>query len=186
MEVSLEGCLVRAAQTVRPLSAKPASAEPDAAASVQVDQLTLTRQVIEKMEEQSRSLQNLLQPKKQEEMFPLLQGLEGEKSELDALSKGLKVIERCHKIAARIMRGDKVPPKDAQYLMENDPEGYKLAMAMRRPKKKPKEWESVLKDEEKAEQTSGGEIPAPAAPCGASEDMSVDMPEDGTPDGSAE
>ena len=35
-------------------------------------------------------------------------------------------------IAASIMRGDRVPPEDMAYLMNNDPEGYKLAMAMRR------------------------------------------------------
>lgn len=68
--------------------------------------------------------------------------------ELEMLSKSLKVMEQCRKIASRIMRGDKVPPQDEQFLMEADPDGYKLALACRVPKEKPKEWESALEDEE--------------------------------------
>ena len=56
------------------------------------------------------------------------------------------------------MRGDKVPPQDEMYLLDNDPDGYKLALACRKPKEKPKEWESVLKDEEEnSASESGGE-----------------------------
>ncbi len=78
------------------------------------------------------------------------------------LSKSLKVMERCRKIASRIMKGDKVPPQDEQYLMECDPDGYKLALACRVPKENPKKWESVLEDEEQengsaGEAESGGE-----------------------------
>ena len=69
--------------------------------------------------------------------------------ELEMLEKSLKVMEKCRKIASRIMRGDKVPPQDEQYLMECDPDGYKLAIACRVPKEKPKEWESVLEDEDR-------------------------------------
>ena len=55
------------------------------------------------------------------------------------------------------MKGDKVPPQDEQYLMENDPDGYKLALVCRTPKEKPKEWESVLEDEEREGAESGKE-----------------------------
>ena len=75
--------------------------------------------------------------------------------ELEMLSKSLDVMEKCRKIASRIIKGDKVPPQDEQFLMEADPEGYKLALACRVPKEKPKEWESVLEEEE--EDGSGGE-----------------------------
>ena len=34
------------------------------------------------------------------------------KTEADAMAERLKVMERCQKIAARIMAGDKVPPQD--------------------------------------------------------------------------
>jgi len=185
MEVSLEGYLVRAGRTSRAESVKMASGNAEAAAA-RTDSLTLTRQAVEQMAEQSQRLQDLLAPKKTEDAFPLLRCLDGEKSENDALSEGIKTMERCRKIAARIMRGDKVPPKDAQYLMENDPEGYKLAMALRKPKKKPKEWESVLKDEKKADQSENRDASAPAESCGASEGTSEESPEGGTSDGSTE
>ena len=55
------------------------------------------------------------------------------------------------------MAGDKVPPQDMQYLAENDSLGYKMAMAGRMlSKEKPKEWESVLEDDEKEAGASGG------------------------------
>ena len=83
------------------------------------------------------------------------------------LSEELKVKERCQKIMARLMKGDKVPPKDLQYLAQNDMAAYKLAMAARMmaPKKKPKEWDSVLKDgeEQSGGAESGGEVSAGAA-----------------------
>ena len=56
-------------------------------------------------------------------------------------------------IAARIARGDKVPPEDERYLLERDPTGFKLAMASRRPKRKPKQWKSALTDEDKTART---------------------------------
>ena len=65
----------------------------------------------------------------------------------------LKVMQRCQEIARRLMRGDRVPPEDEQYLMTNDPKGYKLALAARKPNPHPKEWESVLEDIEGAETT---------------------------------
>ena len=84
--------------------------------------------------------------------------------ELDLLRQGLKVLELCQKIAASIMKGDKVPPKDLKFLMENDPDGYRLAMAMRRHKEDPEEVDSVLEDENKGggstEGTGGGETPS--------------------------
>lgn len=81
-------------------------------------------------------------------------------SDLDVLSKSLKVMEKCQKIAARIMRGDKVPPQDEMFLMEADPDGYKLALVCREPKEKPKEWESVLDEEGEEGGSAGSEGPA--------------------------
>ena len=99
----------------------------------------------------------------------LLEAKQRKNGDLEALSKSLKVMERCQKIAARIMRGDKVPPQDEMYLMDNDPDGYKLAIVCREPKEDPKEWESVLKDEDRESGSAGGaesgEAPA-EAPAG--------------------
>ncbi len=94
----------------------------------------------------------------------LLEAKQRDSGELEMLSKSLKTMEKCQKIASRIMRGDKVPPQDEQFLMEADPNGYKLAIACRVPKEEPKEWESVLGDEEDGGGTaeaadSGGEAP---------------------------
>lgn len=86
--------------------------------------------------------------------------------ELEALSESLKVMDRCRRIASRIMKGDKVPPQDEMYLMEKDPDGYKLALVCRTPKEKPKEWESVLKDEERKDAEAGEEAAEPADSSG--------------------
>ena len=141
------------------------------------DSISVTNQAIETLREQSERLKNLLE-QTAETAKPLTippapweasEEAEAAKSQLDAMEEGLKAMRRCMEIARRIMRGDKVPPEDERYLMENDPDGFKLALAMRTPKKKPKEWESVLKDEKKSEQTSeGGEEAAPAESCAAS------------------
>ena len=89
-----------------------------------------------------------------EKQRELLEAKQQGGGELDALNESLKKMERCRKIASRIMRGDKVPPQDEMYLLDNDPDGYKLAIACRKPKEKPKEWESVLEEEESK---AGGE-----------------------------
>lgn len=176
MEVNLTGRLRRTEQTVRPDGTKKSAPETESsAAEPQKDTLSLTRQAIAQLEEQSQRLAELLeqsqrepQERKKPAIWDIMDGAESGGAESERLGEELKVMQRCHKIAARIMRGDKVPPQDEQYLMQNDPDGYKLAMAMRRPKKHPKEWESVLKDEDKAAKDSGGEEPAPSCE-GASE-----------------
>ncbi len=78
-----------------------------------------------------------------------LEARQKDSSGMETLSKSLKVMDKCQKIASRVMRGDKVPPQDEMYLMDKDPEGYKLALACRKPKEKPKEWESVLDGEDR-------------------------------------
>lgn len=55
-------------------------------------------------------------------------------NEGDALTSGMDVQLRCSKIAARIRAGDKVPLKDQQYLLKNNPDLYNLAMIARRAK----------------------------------------------------
>lgn len=98
-----------------------------------------------------------------EKQRKLLETRQQKNSELDALNESLKTMQRCQKIAARIMKGDKVPPQDEMYLLENDPDGYKLALACRRPKEKPKEWESVLDEEDREGGGSGVESGGGAA-----------------------
>lgn len=161
MEITFENRLKRTERLVRPDgSGRGASAGEAAvsAAAPRTDRVSSSqqavRQAVEQMEQQSQRLAALLrQDQPAEKKTYIWDMLDGEEetgnSEADALGEQMKAMERCHKIAARIMRGDKVPPEDEQYLMLNDPDGYKLAMAMRTPKRNPKKWESVLKEEEK-------------------------------------
>lgn len=139
------------------------------------DKLSLSRQALSWLEEQNRKLweQDMeREQRRQDRMNDCLGSMESKKKELDAMDKALKVLRICQKIAASIMKGDRVPPEDLKYLMDNDPEGYKMAMAMRRPKEDPEDVESALEEEEKRnteESTeavaSGGEsTPAPEVP----------------------
>ena len=100
--------------------------------------------------------------------------------ELDALSADMKAKMKCLEIAMRIMKGKKVPPEDERYLMENDPVGYKIAMAMKAfVKEDDEECESVLDDEDKSggktESSKGGEdAPVESAPSeGGGEETAV-------------
>ena len=129
-----------------------------------VDRLTLSRQAVAYAEEQSRKMWDEVREREQRRQNRMNSAAEPANGELDLLSQGLRVLELCQKIAASIMKGDKVPPEDLKFLMENDPDGYRLAMAMRRHKEDPEEVESVLEDEDKnggsAEGTGGGEAPS--------------------------
>ena len=150
MELSLTDRLTRAE---RPVWAEGKKSADTAAISskeqTRTDHVSLSKQAVAYLEEQRRlSMERFAQEtarKAREET----EGKSAEESQLEALTKSLKAVMKSHEIAARIMRGDKVPPEDERYLMENDPDGYKLAMAMRTPKKHPKEWESILDDEDK-------------------------------------
>ena len=143
----------------------------ETAARPAADRLELSRQWVAQMEEQSARLQAALsQPvgedKESDGILGMLDYMETEEDKLDAMSEQLDVQMKCLKIAMNIMKGKKVPPEDERYLMENDPNGYKLAMSMKAMvKEDKKECKSVLDDEDKngnsetgeAESASGGE-----------------------------
>ena len=143
----------------------------ETAARPAADRLELSRQWVEQMEEQSARLQAALsQPagedKKSDGIWGMLDYMETEEDKLDTMSEQLDDQMKCLKIAMSIMKGKKVPPEDERYLMENDPNGYKLAMSMKSMvKEDKKECKSVLDDEDKngssetgeAESASGGE-----------------------------
>ncbi len=167
MEITFDNRLRCMEQLVRPDGTKKEAAAEEVSASEQpkADSLSpssLSQETIEKLKEQSQRLTDLLarQAQQQETKKPALWELdETEKGgdESDILGEGLKAMRKCQEIASRIMRGDKVPPQDEAYLREHDPDGYKLAMAMRQPKKDPKEWESVLDEEDKSSESASGE-----------------------------
>lgn len=139
------------------------------------DKLTLSRQALAFVEEQRRQMWDAAQEreqKKQDRIGGMLDAMDTQKKQLDSMEKKLDTMNKCQKIAAAVMRGDRVPPEDLRYLMEHDKEGYKMAMAMRRPKKDPKDVESVLDEEDRnggqTKETGGGEAPSAEA-AGASE-----------------
>lgn len=166
----------------RVLTGKPVSFSPTqplkdgkkAGGETSADRLELTRQWVRQMDEQRTRLRAaLLSGEEKKDSGGILAYMETEEDKLDALSEQLKVQQKCLKISMRIMQGKKVPPQDEQYLMEHDPEGYKLAMAMRKPPKKDeKECESVLDEEDKkgGEASGAGE----AAPMETGESAPAD------------
>ena len=123
------------------------------------DRLELSRQWVEAMEEQrARTQAAMLAGGKNAEgdSGGLLGYMETEEDKLDAMSEQLDTQMKCLKIAMNIMKGKKVPPEDERYLMEHDPVGYKLAIAMKSmTKEDKKECESVLDDEDKEGGESG-------------------------------
>lgn len=113
---------------------------------MQADRLALSQRAVNMLEEWTRQ-EAQERAKRQKDRMAGKEEASG--SPLDAAVKTLKAMQQCQKIAARIRAGDKVPPEDEKFLQENDPAGYQLAIASRKPKKDPKEWDSVLEDEKK-------------------------------------
>ena len=121
--------------------------------AAKVEQFEQTKKAMSALEEQVRAADEKFRQAMARRAADQLEEQGESKSELEAMGEKLKIMQRCQEIARRLMRGDRVPPQDEQYLMTNDPEGYKLALAMRKPKPNPKEWESVLEDIQGAETT---------------------------------
>lgn len=162
----------RIVSTGMAVSKKSAVSGPLPPAQAKADRLALSRQVVNYLEERNRQIMEASR-KREEESSP-------EKRQLDLMEKALKTMDKCQKIFARVSAGDKVPPEDLRYLEKNDPEGYKLALALRTPKKHPKEWKSVLDDEDRerpadetGESSGAGESPQPEAVAAGSESAQV-------------
>ena len=85
---------------------------------------------------------------KQNELSMLEQQLENSKEQGEAAADSFETFSKCLTIAQRITRGDKVPLKDMKYLMEHEPDLYKQAILMRQPNSKPKEYDSVLDEDD--------------------------------------
>ena len=153
MELTISGQRRRAVETAKaaPQAEKKPAGKNGGANIPRTDRTSWSQAALSFLQEVNRQ--------DMEERRKALEARQRGDGQLDALNESLKKMERCQKIASRIMRGDKVPPQDEMYLLDNDPDGYKLAIACRVPKEKPKEWESVLKDEEESGGSgeSGGE-----------------------------
>ena len=139
----------------------PAKA-PSSRLQAPTDKVSLSRQALAFVQEQNRKMWEAEQreQRRQNRMNDSLSALDSAKNEMDLLAKQAEVLSKCQKIAASIMKGNRVPPEDLEYLMKNDPDGYKLAMAMRRENPDPEDEESVLSDEDKngsVRQAGGGD-----------------------------
>ena len=146
-------------------SSAPAKGGAQALRQAPADKLALSRQALDWLDRHNQ------------ELMERHSAQDGSDAELKAMEKQLKAQEKCQKIAARIMRGDRVPPEDLEYLMNNDPAGYKLAMAMRRIKRDPEDCESVLDEEDRGGGTEEAEgSPEAAAPEAAGESGGADSP----------
>lgn len=138
-------------------SAKP-QAQP-ARTQAPKDKVSLSRQALAYFETQDQIRQAQERQRQADK--------DGDQS-LDLLKEGLDVMKKCLKIASSIRKGDNVPPEDLEYLQNNDPAGYLLALSQRREKEHPEEVESVLDDGDKngggesPAESGGGAAPAPA------------------------
>lgn len=126
--------------------------------------LTAAQKRMAEKEKQLSAAQQLLQTLEQQNE----QIREQTQKQTDALKKAMDKMKKCMKIARSIMKGNKVPREDEQYLLENDLKTYMMAMALREMKKDPKKEKSVL-DKEDLEnsqessqpvEASGAEAPA--------------------------
>ena len=156
MELSISGRQRRAAQAGKAAPAaekkRAGTSGGGAAAKPRRDKAAWSQEALAFLQELNRQ--------DMEKQRKLLEAKKKGRGELDALTKALKTMDKCQKIAARIQRGDKVPPQDERYLMDHDPDGYKLALATREPKKNPKEWETVLEEEDLESGSGDGEAEA--------------------------
>ena len=100
----------------RPIRSEGKKGDAASAASPrpQTDRFVLSRQIAEQLEAQNRLLMDLARKEEKKPfIWDMMDGCEETgNSEADALGDQMKTRERCQNVAARIMRGDKVPPQD--------------------------------------------------------------------------
>lgn len=181
MELRSTRELRRNEQIARTTAKKAEASAPTRKAPAQpaADKVTLSRQAVSYLEEQNRRMWQYQQEREQRRQSRLdseLSALDTAKNRLKRMEDELDILNKCQKIAASIMKGNRVPPEDLRYLLEHDQAGYKLAMAMRRHNPDPEDEESVLDDEDRngAVEGSGGGEAFPG--------LSVPEPGGGTPD----
>lgn len=81
--------------------------------------------------------------------------VENSNSQIEGMKEAFETMSKCLQIAMSIMDGDNVPQKDIQFLMENNPDLFKMAMSVRKMKEDPEDKDSVLEDEEDKANESG-------------------------------
>lgn len=101
---------------------------------------------------------------------------EQSQKQADALKKSLDKMKKCARISRNIGKGHKVPLEDEQYLLENDPNAYMMALMLRMMAEDKDKVKSELDDEDLQREQSGAESaggPEATAEVGSGE-ISVD------------
>lgn len=92
---------------------------------------------------------DLLELLKEKKKF--LEGFEDQsvvdRQQLKEENKQMKILLTCLEISKRITAGDKVPPKDYNYLRKHDPSLYGRSMSMRIPKSNPRKYKQLSPNE---------------------------------------
>ena len=121
---------------------RPQQKQPSPVVRSSTDRAAWSKQALAFVEEQNRIMWEKKPDKEQGSSL------------FDSLERDMKTQDKCLKIAIRIQKGDKVPPEDLAYLAKTDPKAYMMAIALRHEKPDPKEWESVLDEEDR----NGGDM----------------------------
>ena len=148
----LGGASVRTAVKQEAPAGKPASG-----GKAQQDRLELSRQAARYLAEQaSRMAEQIAQIGRPDE-----EGQQsGGSSMWDSFQEELDVMDKCNRISSSISSGDRVPPEDLRYLKKHDIHAYLLALATRKPKEDPKDKESVLSEEDLAQEEEASSVRA--------------------------
>ena len=132
---------------------------------------------------EAERLHALAQAQKQAELVRQQAREEAERARetAEAMAEWLDARLKCLKIASRIMSGDRVPPEDSRFLLENDPKLYQMAVTGRLPKEDPKEHKSVLDEEDLGGPESADAQTQSASEPAASDRSDTAAPEDAQP-----
>lgn len=129
-------------------AAKLQNAETGATVSISAEGLGLSQ---ENKDEKAMSLQEAYEKNIYQEM------MESTRENTEAQSEGFQDMGKALEIARRIMDGDIVPPEDEEFLMEYDSELYMRVKSMAKPKEDPKEYDSLVEEEDKDQSVINGD-----------------------------
>lgn len=140
------------------------------------------KEKLKEQEEARKKAEEEAKRKAEEQQLEMLrEELKNSKEQAEATAEGFESFGKCLTIAQRITRGDNVPMKDMKYLMEHEPDLYKQAIMMRQPNDDPKNYKSVL-DEDDTEGSSEESIDtSESASSNASEIVSESVGETSAP-----
>lgn len=154
-----------------PAAPRPAKEGKAPGRAPSADRLELSQWVSRMDESRSQAEREFYEAAARSEARP--EDAQAEAHMLDGLEKALDAMKKCAEIAARLMAGKKIPLQDEQYLMDNDPQGYRLALAMRREEEDEEECGSVLDPEDLRRTGQAEAVPSgpplralPSAPSG--------------------